>query len=208
MKTKRLLKILAPLALVLVQAAIVYASTEAGGAAEAAHGTEHAAGAHASHPLHWGDFLWRVANFIIFVGIIWKVAGKKIADFFRGRREDIETKLTDLSARREDAEKRLKEVERSIANLTQEREKILAEFKKQGEDQKAAIIEKAGEEAEKMRAQAQHTAEQERRSALQRIRAELAELVVADAEAKIKGKLDKAEHEKLIDKYLTKVVPS
>jgi F0F1-type ATP synthase membrane subunit b/b' len=32
--------------------------------------------------------------------------------------------------------------------------------------------------------------------------------VVADAESKIKSKLGKEEHEQLIDKYLTKVVPS
>lgn len=209
MKAKRLLKILLPLALVLIQVAVVFASEAAGG-----HGAEaaHEAGAHAEHagghPLPWSDFMWRMINFIIFVGIIWKVAGKKIAAFFRGRREEIEHKLTDLSARREDAEKRLREVEKNIANLKQEREKILQEFNKQGEDQKAAIIEKAEKDAQKLRDQAMKTAEQERQTALQRIRAELADLVVSAAEDNIKGKLDKAEHEKLIDKYLTKVVPS
>lgn len=204
MKAKRLLKILLPLAIILAHAALVFAQTEAGGEAHTA-GAEHAIGGHA---LHWGDFLWRVANFIIFVAIIWKFGGKKIAEFFKGRREEIETKLTDLSNRREDAEKRLKDVEQSIASLDQEREKIIEEFKKQGEEQKAAIIAKAKQEAEKMREQAQRSAEQERRAALQNIRAELAEMVVLDAEKKIREKLDKAEHEKLIDKYLTKVVPN
>lgn len=184
--------------MVLAQAAVVFASTEAGGDA-------HAEGGHA---LNWMDFLWRIINFVIFVGIIYKFAGKKIVEFFRGRREEIETKLTDLSNRREDAEKRLKEVEQNIANLEQERAKILEEFTRQGEEQRAAIIQKAKIEAEKMRDQAQRSAEQERRSAVQKIRAELADLVVADAESKIRSKLGKAEHEQLIDKYLTKVVPS
>lgn len=205
MKAKRLLKILLPFAIVIAQAAIVFAATETGGGAHGGETPEHATG---GHSLHWGDFLWRVANFIIFVAIIWKFGGKKIADYFRGRREEIETKLTDLSSRREDAEKRLQEVEQNIANLEQEREKILEEFRQQGEEQKAAIIEKAKQEADKMREQAQRTAEQERRSALQRIRADLAEMVVTDAEKKIKDKLDKEQHEQLIDKYLTKVVPS
>lgn len=204
MKAKRLLKIVLPLVLVLAQAALVFASTEAGGEVHGAD-AEHAIGGHA---LHWGDFLWRVANFIIFVAIIWKFGGKKIVAFFTGRREEIETKLTDLSNRREDAEKRLQDVEQSIADLDNERQRILEEFKQQGEEQKAAIIAKAKQEAEKMREQAQRSAEQERRMALQNIRAELAEMVASDAEEKIKARLDKAEHEKLIDKYLTKVVPS
>lgn len=194
MKAKRILTLFLPLLIVLAQAISVCAAT--GGGADDGHG------------LNWGDFLWRIINFIIFVAIIWKFAGKKIADFFRGRREEIETKLTDLSARREEAEQRLQDVEQSIANLEQEKAKILEDFKDQGEAIKAAIIQKAEEEAEKMKAQAEHSIEQERRSALKDIRFQLADMVVSEAEDKIKGKLSEAEHKKLIDQYLTKVVPS
>lgn len=195
MKAKRILTLILPLLIVLAQAVMACAATEGG-----AHGD--------GHGLNWGDFLWRIINFIIFVAIIWKFAGKKIADFFRGRREEIETKLTDLSTRREEAEQRLKDVEESIANLEQEKAKILEDFKSQGEAVKAAIIQKAEEEAEKMKAQAEYSIEQERRSALKDIRFQLADMVVSEAEDKIKGKLSEAEHKKLIDQYLTKVVPS
>ena len=39
------------------------------------------------HGLPWGDFLLRIVNAAIFVGIIWYAAGKKLKSFFAGRRE-------------------------------------------------------------------------------------------------------------------------
>jgi F-type H+-transporting ATPase subunit b len=111
-----------------------------------------------------------------------------------------------LAERREDAEKKLAEVEKNIANIEQEREAILAEFRAQGETLKASIIEGAKESAEKITAQAKLTAEQERRTAVQDVRAEVAELVVDAAERLLAEKLSADEHNKLINDSLTKVV--
>ncbi len=54
--------------LVLAMAAVAWASAEGGEA----------------HGLNWKDFGYRIVNFILVVGIIWKLGGKKIAAFFRG----------------------------------------------------------------------------------------------------------------------------
>jgi F-type H+-transporting ATPase subunit b len=189
---KGLKRIVPALLLVLAVASVAYAS-EAGGA-------------HGGHGPNWKDFGLRVVNFIIFAGIIYKFAGKKIAEIFGGRRKQIETQLADLAERREDAEKKLAEVEKNIANIEQEREAILAEFRAQGETLKASIIEGAKESAEKITAQAKLTAEQERRTAVQDVRAEVAELVVDAAERLLAEKLSADEHNKLINDSLTKVV--
>jgi len=185
------MRILTLTALVLVTAAIAFAA-------------EHGGGEH--HGLNWMDFLFRIINFIIFIAIIYKFAGKGIAGFFRGRREQIETQLNDFSARREEAEKRLRGVEQSIANIEKERAQILADFRSQGEALKASIIAKAHEAAEKIKAQAEMTAAQERKAAQEKIRAEMAEMIVEAAEKILAEKLTADDHEKLISEYLTKVV--
>ncbi len=172
--------------------------------ATAALASEEAAGGH--HGMNWSDLIFRLINFALFVGIIWKFAGKKIAELFRGRREQIETQLSDFTARRQEAEARLKDVESSIANLEAERAKILDEFKAQGESLKAAILAKAEKDAAKIVTTAETTAAQERRSAEKRIRGEVADLIIEAAEKMLTEKLGKAEHEKLVDEYLTKVV--
>lgn len=173
-------------------ATVALASTEGGGEAE--------------HHLNWWNFTLRVINFAIFAAILYKFGGKKAADFFGGRRKQIETQLHDLDERKDKAEKRLAEVEKSIAGLAAEKAKILDEFRAQGEALKASIVEKAESDAAKIRAQAETGAAQEGVYRLRELRAEIAELVVEAAEKILREKLTAEEQAKLIDKYLTKVV--
>lgn len=148
----------------------------------------------------------RVVNFIIFVGILYKFAGKKVAEAFGGRRKQIETQLSDLDARKKSAEKKLADVEQSIANINAEREQIIADCVAQGEALKASIVENAHVAAERIKEQAKLTAANERKAALKDVRAEIADMVVEAAEKVLAGKLTAEEHDKLINDYLTKVV--
>lgn len=158
------------------------------------------------HHLNWTNFVLRVINFVIFAGLLYYFGAKKIAAFFGGRRKQIETQLHDLDERKTKAEARLAEVEKSIANLAAEKAKILDEYRAQGEALKAAIIDKAEQDAAKIRAQAETGAAQEGVYKLRELRAEIAELVIEAAEKILKEKLSPEEQAKLIDKYLTKVV--
>lgn len=166
----------------------------------AAHGGE------GEHSIPWGNFALRVLNLVLFIGVLYKFAGSKIAGLFKGRRAGIKQELDDLQARKESAEKKLQEVEQSIADLAKEKEAILSEAKVQGEAIKQSIIQKAEESAELIRAQAKVSAEQEASVALEEMRAELADKVVEAAEKIVQSKLTKAQHENLVDEYLTKVV--
>ncbi|WP_461209655.1 F0F1 ATP synthase subunit B [Desulfocurvus sp. DL9XJH121] len=150
--------------------------------------------------------LLRVVNFLFFIGIIWWFGRGAIANMFGGRRKNIQSQLGELEERKQAAEKRLGEVEASIAGIEAEREQILADFTKQGEALKAAIIENAHQAAERIKEQATMTAANERNAALKAVRAEIAELVIEAAEKALAGKLTAEEHNKLIDDYLTKVV--
>lgn len=154
----------------------------------------------------WLNLLYRVINFAIVGGIIYKLVGKKMAEFFAGRSDQIAAELKDLDSRKEDAARRLEEVEQSIADLDQEREQILAQAKEQGEALKASIIAKAEAAAEQIRKQAEVSAAQEAKLAVEAVREELAEQIVASAEAQIKKQLKKKDHEGLVNDYLTRVV--
>lgn len=150
--------------------------------------------------------IWRVINFVIFLAILYYAGGKKLFTFFPGRSKEIETELSDLDARRQKAEQKLAEVEQSIANLDEERERILAQAQVQGEDLKADIISKAESAAELIKQQAKISAEQEARFALEEIKAELAEKVTEAAEAMIRKKMKAEDHKALINDSLTRVV--
>lgn len=203
---KRTFKLLTLTALgVLACVAVVYASGDAAtaeaaheAAGEAAHGGGH-------HGIPWGNFIARVINFVLFLGIIWYFAGKKVMAFFTDRKTQIADELDDLSARQAEAEEKLKNVEQGIANLEQEKKAILDEAREQGEILKAAIIEKAEKDATTLKEQAKRTAENESKAALDAIRAEMADMVVEAATKLVQEKLTDKDHDKLVDEYLTKV---
>lgn len=189
------LHLIATVALVLGVVALAYAQGDAEHGAEAAH-----------HGLNWKDFMFRVVNFLLVAGVIAKLAGKKIVGFFRGRTQQIENQLTDLDVRKADAARRLAEIEASISNLAEEKAKIEQEYRKQGEALRDSIVAAAEAKAAQIRSQAAATAEAEARVAVEKIRAELADSVVAAAKTMLQKKLSAKEQEKLVDEYLTKVV--
>lgn len=152
------------------------------------------------------DLLYRFINFGIVAFLVYKFAGKRFSDALTGRSKQIETDLADLDERKDDAEKRLLEVEASIANLEAEKAKIIADAKAQGEAMRQAIIEKAETQAEQIKAQAEVSAAQEAKLAVDAIRGELAEKIAAAAEELVKKQLKKKDHEDLVNEYLKKVV--
>lgn len=152
------------------------------------------------------NYAFRIVNFVIFIFLIYKFGGAKIAAFFGGRRAQIKKDLEDLELRKSEADKKLKDVEAGIRNLEQEKAAILAEAKTQGEAIRAAIIEKAEKDAAAMKAQAATSAENEARAAFDRVRAEIADQVIAEATKIVREKLTDKDHERLVDEYLTKVV--
>lgn len=163
-------------------------------------------GGEASSAAAWKDFGWRVLNFVLFAAIVYKLAGKKIRDFFSGRRQQISSELDDLQNRKSKAQSKLNDVEKSIQDMESKRKEILDQAQKQGESLQRGIIEKAHQDAEKITNQARVKAEQEMRQTMDRMKAELADQIIGSAETLIKEKLSKQEQEKLIDNYLTKVV--
>jgi len=182
-------------ALVLGVAALAYASGDAEGGAEAAH-----------HGLNWKDFMFRTINFLLVFGVIAKLAGKKIVGFFRGRTQQIENQLSDLDGRKAEAAKRLADIEASISDLAEEKARIEQEYRRQGEALRDSIVAAAQAKAAQIRSQAVAAAEAEARLAVDKIRAELADSVVAAAKTMLEKKLTAKDQEKLVDEYLTKVV--
>ena len=164
-----------------------------------------AAGDGESHE-SWLNLLYRVANFVLFGAAIYYFFGKKIIAFLTGRTEGIATEIASLEERKAEAQRSLADVEKRIANLEEERKAVLAEYTAQGQAMKATIIAQAEKSAAQITAQAKTTAQNEINAAVEAMRAEMADKIVEATEKLLSDKLSAAEHTKLVDKYLTKVV--
>lgn len=155
---------------------------------------------------NWKNFILRTINFVLVVGVVWWVGGKKIANTFSGRKLGIENQLADLEERKTSAQKRLADVERSIADLESEKAKILADYKSQGEALKASIVKAAHEQAERVKAQALISAEQEAKMAMDALRVQMADKIIEAAQDALAKKLTAEVQDKLVDDALGKVV--
>ncbi len=160
----------------------------------------------ASSAKEWMDFFWRCVNFALVAAIVYKLAGKKAKDFFASRTESIKKELETIEKRKEEAEKNLRDVEKRIANLEEERNRILKQAEEEGKKIKEMIIAKAKEEAELIKKQAQAKISQELKEELDNIKLELADQIIQSAEKILLSRLGDKDQQKLIDKYLTKVV--
>ena len=154
----------------------------------------------------WVNLALRIINILIFVGIIWTFAGKAIKGALCGRREKLANELKELEERKAQAAAELAAMKERVAKVEADCEAVMEEYRIQAETQRAAIIEKANAAARQITEQAKRTAESEMRLIVADMRAELADLVTDAAEKKLLRTLDNTEQEKLIDKYLTKVV--
>lgn len=157
------------------------------------------------HEPRWGDFAWRVANLILFCGILWYFVGNICKRFFKNRRQNIQDTLDELEQRRAKARENLREIETRIANLEEERKAILDESLAQADRLKRGIVDDARRQASQIVEQAKKTAENEGRAMLDQVRATIADEIVASAGKALRGQMTEKDHEKLIAKALDKV---
>ncbi len=183
-----------------------------GGLVYASSGGEGAAG-HGEAAVHGGettarllDLLYRSINFIIFFVVIFLLLRKPLKQGLADRRDSIQKELQELEAKKEEAKKEYQALEKRIANIKEEREAILAEFKAEGEKEQKKIIDNAQKVASRIVDQAQITIQQEIQRANLSLRQDLSEMAVQMAEDLLKKNITENDQKVLIGEYLAKVV--
>lgn len=120
------------------------------------------------------QILFPLGNFLIYAYIIKKFALPVVRDFLRSRREEIATAIAGAAQSKGQAEAALRGYQAKLAALQQEIDSIHAESKAEGEREKGKLIREAETLAAKIKADAAFLADQETKTARQKIRAEMA----------------------------------
>jgi F-type H+-transporting ATPase subunit b len=162
--------------------------------------------AESHHGLNWTDFLLRVVNTAILVAVLYKLLKKPVSNYFKSRRENIQSLLEEMERSKEEAERKAAEYKAKLAILDQEAEKILQEYIAQGEREKAKILEAAERQANYIKQQARLAIQQEVEAAKKELREEVAELTVKAAEDILRQKMDMGDQERLIEEFIVRVV--
>lgn len=197
-RTNRLRHFAWCVAITLLPMVLAVAAAWAAGGGEGGEGGDHAA--------EMKDFAWRVANFLVLMGLLYWMMWKKIRAFFTGRREEIKSSLEEAEVVKADAEKKFKEYDEKLKKAEEEIQNISAMIRQQGEEEKQRIIADAGRAAEKMKEDAKARMDQELKKARNELRLEASELAIQMAEDILKKKVTKEDHEGMVREYLDRMV--
>ncbi|MBU0988204.1 MAG: ATP synthase F0 subunit B [Proteobacteria bacterium] len=149
---------------------------------------------------------YRVMNFAVLFIALFVVLRKPATQALDGRIKGIKDQLSDLEAKKKEAEKQLAAYNEKFAQLEQEAERLIDEYVRQGNEAKARILAEAESTAEKLEEQARRNIEHEFKKAKAKLQEEILEKALEKAEAIIKSKITAKDQDKLVDEYLEKVV--
>ncbi len=149
---------------------------------------------------------YRIMNFAVLAGGLFYLLRKPVSKALGDRINGIKEHLSELEAKKKDAEEKLAEYNKKLTKLDQEAEKLVEEYIRQGNEAKARILKEAESAAEKLEAQARRNIEQEFKSAKLKLQEEILERALVKAEEIVKSKITTKDQDRLIDEYIEKVV--
>ena len=159
----------------------------------------------AGHSFSFKDLFWPIVNFAILVVILVKFLAKPVREYFKKRTEMIEKSMEEAGAAKALAQKTLDEVKERLKNIDHDISEIVNAAKKEGKNEKEALITEGEQLKNKILEQAKANIEFELQKAKETIKSEAALLALELAEKKIKENLGTKEQKVLIDEYIKKL---
>lgn len=147
--------------------------------------------------------LWRVINLLVFVAILVYILRNKIGigKLLDNRAASIRQQLEQATHGRQEAERRLAEVEARLKELDSEVADIKAEADRDAEREADRLREAAAADAEKVRQMAQREIEGAMKAARTELRAFVADKSVELAETIIRREITSADNSRMLSKY-------
>jgi len=148
------------------------------------------------------NFYWGLAAFVIFVIFVIPMAVRKILAAVDAREAKIAADLKEAENAYARAKTVQAEVDAKFASAESKIAAMMAESRKDAENQKADMIEKGRQDIESLRVRSLRDIEAARHSALIGLRQEIADISMAVAEKIVRESLDASRHEALISQTM------
>ena len=145
---------------------------------------------------------WEVVSFAILLFLLYKYAFPGILSMLEEREKKIRDSLDQAERNRSEAERTLKEYEAKLGAVAKEAEGILAAARERAQMLMEENEQRLTSEAERIKGDATREIDQERRKAIQDIRAQTTELALMMAEKVVERSLTDADHRRLADEAL------
>ena len=146
--------------------------------------------------------VWEVLSFAILFFVLYKYAFPGILSVLEEREKKIKDSLDEAERHRSEAEQKLKEYEAKLNTAAKEAEGIMAATKERAQRLMEENEQRMTVEAERIKGDATREIDQERRKAIQDIRAQTTDMALMVAEKVVQRSLNDADHRKFADEAL------
>lgn len=164
-----------------------------------------AAGGEGHHAPSINDIWFPLANFLIYVFILYKFALPLVRDFLKTRRDEVVSTMAQAAAKKQAAEALVADYRKKLAGLDNEIAGLHAALREEGEREKRRLVSEAEAIALKVKEDAAFLGEQEVKIARQRLRLEMANEAEAAARLLLERHLTAADQARLAEEFIQSV---
>jgi F-type H+-transporting ATPase subunit b len=154
-----------------------------------------------SSPDYW-KLSWRIINFLILAGLIFKLAKAPAKTFFSSKRREAEEELEKLQEAKTKAEEELTQLKAKLDKAGQEIEGLMDQLRQTTARNREKVVAEASAMAEAMVAQAKVAAETELKRAQAELVQESTRMIVSKTEDMLKQVMTSQDHRTLLDEAL------
>ncbi|QJE72030.1 F0F1 ATP synthase subunit B [Aerophototrophica crusticola] len=150
-------------------------------------------------------YFWVALAFLIFVGIVIKMAGKSIVGGLDARAERIRNELEQAQKLREDAQAALAQIQRKQRDALKEAEAIIASAREEADRLRRQAATDLDSSLRRREAQALDKIAQAEAQALQQVRDMAVDIAVAATEKLLVQNLDQARNDVLVNQAIAEL---
>jgi F-type H+-transporting ATPase subunit b len=151
------------------------------------------------------EVIFPAINFLIYAAVLYYFALPKLRSFLRSRHEEVVSTMAQASAKKQQAEALVSAYRAKLAGAEQEIRAMQTTVRNEGEAEKAKLLSEAQALATKIRADALLLADQEAKTARQKIRQEMASQAEVAARLLVQKNISPADHGRLAQDFLQSI---
>ena len=160
---------------------------------------------HAGAVLGVPQWIWQLANLVLFIGVLVYFVARPLADAFRNRQLAVEARLKEARERRAEAARFESEMQERMQALEREVSEIREQGRAEGEIARAALEERAKEEAERIRINSEEEIERRVAAAKSELRREAAKLMAAAAGEIVSREITEEDRHRLLTESVSRL---
>ncbi len=146
--------------------------------------------------------IWQALNLLLLLAVLVLVARKPLTRYLAQRRAQIGEELATSGSLLEQAQARVSEWQRKLAELDRELEEIRTTARERAEAEGRRVLEEARTSAERIRSEARGAVTRELERARQQLRRETADLTIELAERWLSGQVTEQDRERLVADFI------